>query len=388
MRVYTASVDVGAGVERTFAIFIDAARYPQWQGMALRTLDLAGPLDLPGSSVRIDHGPGMKLTMTILESEPPRFLRFRVQGMGTEATCDASFESIGGGTRVATTWSFRLPGGAVMRFLERFDRKRSQRELDAELARFALVAARPLVEVPSAGTVVSVDCGAGFRVATILEPDGDVVHVTLHPGVAKSRQDDPAPFLREPGSIRDPLAHRPVAPPARRPKDHVLPGQPALRLDGGAGVRHLALTVEAYGDALPELLGHHVQVPEEVLVEIANWRIAGGALIGRDVDASVTPMVSIRADDAFAIAKVLDTGIRGVHVRIYADRWPTRPDAVDPWALRLGTAHDPVVGVGHVPLSRSAFADLDPRFVRLAMLGPDELDGYREWKRAAGGYFG
>jgi hypothetical protein len=53
--------------------------------------------------------------------------------------------------------------------------------------------------------------------------------------------------------------------------------------------------------------------------------------------------------------------------------------------LRLGRIDESVIGIGHVPLTHAAFARWEPKFDRLVMLAPSELEGYREWLKSGGG---
>jgi hypothetical protein len=150
----------------------------------------------------------------------------------------------------------------------------------------------------------------------------------------------------------------------------------------------VALGSDAFVDAVPETTGHEAEVGERERAEIASWRGADGPVLGRDVDAGVTPLVTLRLDDGYAAAKLLHVDRRGVHLRLYAERWEDPPDEVDAWRLGLGTTATGSRGVGHVPMTRRAFGAAHPAFARLAMIGPAERAGYREWLEAGGGYFG
>lgn len=388
MAGYTASIEVAAPIERAFAVFIDASRFDQWHAVALRAFEQTGPLSRPGSTVRIDHGPGMKRTMTILEADPPHRLLFRQQGMGVEDTTEVTFRSASGGTQVSMTADLHVAGGPIGGLLERLGRGKTRREFQAELERFGAVVERPRPVPHPPGTLVTADCGAGFRVLKVLGADETEVHVALLPGASPKRPADPAPFLDRESRLDDPLRLRSLNASLRGMASRIVPGQPALRLDGGIGVPHVAMSPDAYGDARPEPVGNPVDIWEHEHAELASWRAAGGPVLGRDVNAGITTLMTVRVDDGYGAVKLLHADRHGVHVRLYADRWDTPPDDIDPWALRLGTIEDAVVGVGYMPLSREAFAEWEPSFDRLVMIGPDELDGYRTWLEGGGGYFG
>ncbi len=146
MGEYRAEAIVDAPLERTFEVFIDATRFSQWQAAALGAFEQTGPLTAPGSTVRIDHGPAMKRTMTILESEPPRRLRYRQQGAGLDDTTVVRFEPDGERTHVAMSSELRVAGGPIGMVLERLARSQSRTEYQRELDRFAAVVARRPVE--------------------------------------------------------------------------------------------------------------------------------------------------------------------------------------------------------------------------------------------------
>ena len=388
MGEYSAEAIVDAPIDRTFEVFTDAGRFPQWQAAALGTFEQTGPLTKPGSTVRIDHGPAMKRTMTILEAEPPHRLRYRQQGIGLDDTTVATFEPDGSRTRVTMSSELHVAGGPIGRVLERVARNQNRAEYQRELDRFAAVAARPGVEPGPPGSLVTADCGVGYRVLKILALDAVAVHVALLPGVAPRRPVDVLPYLDGESRLDNPLALRPLPLSVRQAASKIVTGQPVLRLDGGIGVPHLALTPDAYGDARPEPVGEPIEVWESERMEIEGWRRLGGPVLGREVDTGVTTLMTVKADDGYGFAKLLHVDRAAVHIRVYSDRWDIPPDDIDPWSLRLGRIAEPVIGIGHVPLTRAAFAAWEPAFDRLVMLAPSELDGYRTWLKAAGGVFG
>jgi hypothetical protein len=91
----------------------------------------------------------------------------------------------------------------------------------------------------------------------------------------------------------------------------------------------------------------------------------------------------------YAIAKVLLVERDGVHVRLYKNKFPTRPAQVDFSSLSLGTVHDKDgFGMGHIPITHNQFRHWRPVFVGESAVVEEELDGYRMWKDAKGGFFG
>jgi hypothetical protein len=121
--------------------------------------------------------------------------------------------------------------------------------------------------------------------------------------------------------------------------------------------------------------------------ELDAWRNVDGPVLGRDLETSIVPLVSIRDGDRYAIAKLLHVERRGVHIRLYANRFDIPPEELNPWTLRLDRHDAPDLSVGHLPLSRAAFAEMEPAYERLAMRSSAELEGYRMWKEASGAFF-
>lgn len=91
---------------------------------------------------------------------------------------------------------------------------------------------------------------------------------------------------------------------------------------------------------------------------------------------------------AYQVVKLLSVDEGGVHLRMYANTWLERPSTIDPTALTLGGADDPAFSIGHMPVVRSNFLAMGPKLVTIERVKEDELEGYRMWEEAKGGYFG
>jgi hypothetical protein len=91
----------------------------------------------------------------------------------------------------------------------------------------------------------------------------------------------------------------------------------------------------------------------------------------------------------YRIAKVLVVEPEGVHIRLYKNKFKSRPPTVEPTSLSLGTVHDTDgFGMGHLPLTHRAFAAWQPVFVSTGLVTEEELEGYRMWQGGKGGFFG
>jgi hypothetical protein len=101
-------------------------------------------------------------------------------------------------------------------------------------------------------------------------------------------------------------------------------------------------------------------------------------------------LLTVVAEDDIAAAKLLAVDRSGVHMRLYAQRFPFRLRALNFAELTLapfGPEGANAFSIGHIPLSYRSFAAWEPRVVGQTEVTNDELDGYRMWKEAKGGYF-
>ena len=93
-------------------------------------------------------------------------------------------------------------------------------------------------------------------------------------------------------------------------------------------------------------------------------------------------------DGHFGVAKLLAYGDGICHVRIYAQKFESRPTTIDVSTLSLGKIDDPNGGgLGHLPLREAGFLQWQPMLITKTAVTPDELDGYKMWKEAGGGAF-
>jgi hypothetical protein len=99
----------------------------------------------------------------------------------------------------------------------------------------------------------------------------------------------------------------------------------------------------------------------------------------------------------YAIARVLATGRRSVHVRVYSNRYGERPTRIERSQLFLAPTPDlsdaplnathpdsradpGAFAIGHLPLRRSSFAAWRPRLIRVEPLESADLEDYRAWR--------
>jgi hypothetical protein len=328
----------------------------------------------------------MKRNITVLASRRGEIYRTRGEGTGYTDEQTVHFEPDGNGTRLTIDIELNLRGGFLGRLYERtLGNREVEKRAQDEIARFVALAQRPDVDA-SVGDLLTVDCGAGFRVVHVLAVSEEVVHVALDPGVSKARPTVPIADANR--AVQLPVTPTPLVRPVSAALRRIQTGQSMLALDGGLGVPHMALTRAAVIDALPLSLGER-PVPADTSAEIDAWsQLPDAPVFGRDLEIGLGPLVAMPFDEGFRVAKVLRTDRGAVHVRVYSDRWTDAPVSVNAWTLRLDPMGSESVGIGHMPLSTESWRAARPQFLRLAMVGRFELEGVREWEAAGGGVFG
>jgi hypothetical protein len=92
----------------------------------------------------------------------------------------------------------------------------------------------------------------------------------------------------------------------------------------------------------------------------------------------------------FSIVKILRVDPEGVHLRMYSNTFDRRPTDIDEKTLYMvGVDHkfDEVLGMGHAPISKKSFSTWGAGFIKAVPVREDELEGYKIWLDAKGGYF-
>jgi hypothetical protein len=118
-----------------------------------------------------------------------------------------------------------------------------------------------------------------------------------------------------------------------------------------------------------------------------------GALVVACRRASSGPEVggiysTIDDKSSYSIVKVLAHEDGVTHVRLYKQKFQSRPVTVDVATLSLGKIDEPGgFGMGHLPLKDETFRQWQPVLITKSVVTPDELEGYKAWKAAGGGAF-
>jgi hypothetical protein len=100
---------------------------------------------------------------------------------------------------------------------------------------------------------------------------------------------------------------------------------------------------------------------------------------------SLGALYSVRQGPHFQLAKVLAADDDAVHIRLYREAFPERPNASQIVSLTIGKLGEESFGIGHLPLSHQSFASWEPRLVCPGEVAREELEGYELWKKNGGG---
>ena len=93
---------------------------------------------------------------------------------------------------------------------------------------------------------------------------------------------------------------------------------------------------------------------------------------------------------SYSVMKVLKIDEQGVHVRLYSNQFPTPPTKLEESSLYVaGMDRKPneTLGMGHAPLSKKSFEGWKVTFFQQPAVKDEELEGYKMWLEAKGGYF-
>jgi hypothetical protein len=95
-------------------------------------------------------------------------------------------------------------------------------------------------------------------------------------------------------------------------------------------------------------------------------------------------------DGSYSVLKILKVDDHGVHVRLYSNQFSQRPNDVDSNTLYMAGIDrkpDERLGMGHLPISKASFSSWGAQYIKTVPVTDDELEGYRMWLDAEGGYF-
>jgi len=85
----------------------------------------------------------------------------------------------------------------------------------------------------------------------------------------------------------------------------------------------------------------------------------------------------------FGVVKVLLVNADRVHVKMYINKFPFRPEKLDLTTLTMGNTEDEEGDLGnpHIPFDKPEFNAMKPEVEGNEFVTPEEMEAYREWKR-------
>lgn len=95
-------------------------------------------------------------------------------------------------------------------------------------------------------------------------------------------------------------------------------------------------------------------------------------------------------DGSYSVFKLLKIDDGGFHVRLYSNQFPDPPRKVEESKLFMaGMDRKPNerLGMGHCPVSKNSFLGWGAIFIQQSTVSAEELEGYKMWLDAKGGYF-
>ena len=85
----------------------------------------------------------------------------------------------------------------------------------------------------------------------------------------------------------------------------------------------------------------------------------------------------------FGVVKILLVASDHIHVKMYSNKFYSRPEMIDPASLSMGDFDDDetAISVLHLPYEKLEFNALKPEVEANEIVLPEELEAYRVWKR-------
>ena len=125
-----------------------------------------------------------------------------------------------------------------------------------------------------------------------------------------------------------------------------------------------------------------------IITSAVLWGLAGCGRSSKP-EFSVGAYYSVEAErGGFRVAKILAVDKKGVHIRLYQNRFAERPPEIAPDELTLGSPDDEGSGIEHAAVLLRTFTTWKPVFIVQGSVTEEELDGYKAWQESLGEYLG
>jgi hypothetical protein len=395
VRPIELEVEIAAAPEAVFAAMTDASRMARWLPQTDAIEDPSGPIGEVGATFTQRAAPGIRRPGGTVAADPPHSWHLRLAGYGERVDALFRLDDVTGSTRVRLEARVNNGPAILAPVVNRLSFGLDRKIWNGALARLKAEVERAPAAV-HVGSVYSLDSRAGIvRVGQLLAADERYAHLRIYAQRFKKRPEraDLAELrLGRPGHYAE---IQPLGPTLKG----AITGAPKvawLLADGGFGLPHVPVSRVAFDDAEPIPL-FDAGIAEEHLAPIAAWQARGGRAFGEAPEPTVGAYMSVVVEGhGFHVVKLLRSELLGVHVRLYSNVFAERPTSVDEASLEsrpvdlahvmAGRPSPEPFAIGHLPLSHPAFGRWQPEFVSMALVDPDELLGYEEWKLGRGSF--
>ncbi len=100
------------------------------------------------------------------------------------------------------------------------------------------------------------------------------------------------------------------------------------------------------------------------------------------IDLVAGGLYSVLWEDGFQVVKVLAVDSDIVHLKIYRNKFDSRPINVDSSMLKCDINMNDLsgIGIGHLPVARDGFLEDEPIFIQQDVVTPEEMDAVTRWR--------
>lgn len=135
------------------------------------------------------------------------------------------------------------------------------------------------------------------------------------------------------------------------------------------------------------ILDHRVQMHQRLQEMLQSADAERESMSDHHGEIAVGGLYAVRNEDgSIGVRKVLAVDGMTVSLRKYSNKFGEPPSHVDPASLTIGIdidafrrGDDGAFGIGHIPLARNGFWEMEPVLIQVEPVADEELEGYRVW---------